>query len=115
MGTATRRDVITDFNHSEGDKIDLSGLITGTFISKETSAFDAINQIHWSFYGSIGTYYAVVQGNVSGDFAPEFEIKLTGVTALTDTDFNFDLLQQAGTAMLAQANQSGQSVMTLLR
>ena len=115
MGTATRRDVITDFNHSEGDKIDLSGLITGTFISKGTSAFDAINQIHWSFYGSIGTYYAVVQGNVSGDFAPEFEIKLTGVTALTDTDFNFDLLQQAGTAMLAQANQSGQSVMTLLR
>ncbi|MEI6744612.1 MAG: DUF4347 domain-containing protein [Methylococcaceae bacterium] len=115
MGIATRRDVITDFNHSEGDKIDLSGLITGTFISKATSAFDAINQIHWSFYGSVGSYYAVVQGNVSGDITPEFEIKLTGVTALADTDFNLDLLQQAGTAMLAQANQSGQSVMTLLR
>jgi len=42
---------------------------------------------------------------------------------IMDTDFaqetanlsRAQILQQAGTAMLAQANQSGQSVMTLLR
>ena len=89
MGTATRRDVITDFQTSV-DKIDLWQLTSGTLTSKGTSAFDATNQIRWSFYGAGTTaspYYAVVQGNLSGDLLPEFEIKLAGVTSLTDSDF----------------------------
>ncbi len=89
MGTATRRDVITDFQTSV-DKIDLLRLTSETLTSKGTSAFDATNQIRWSFYGAGTTaspYYAVVQGNLSGDLLPEFEIKLAGVTSLTDSDF----------------------------
>ena len=86
MGTATRRDVITDFQTSV-DKIDLWRLTSETLTSKGTSAFDATNQIRWSFYGTGASAYAVVQGNLSGDLLPEFEIKLNGVTSLTDSDF----------------------------
>ena len=88
MGTATRRDVITDFVTGT-DKIDLYGLgITGTV---GTSPFTTTaNQIRWSFYGSGGTAYAVVQGNTDANPATvEFEIKLNGVTALVPVDFGF--------------------------
>jgi serralysin len=86
MGTATRRDVITDFQTGV-DKIDLWRLTSATLTSKGTSAFDAINQIRWSFYGTGASAYAVVQGNLSGDLLPEFEIKLNAVIALAANDF----------------------------
>ncbi len=85
MGTATRRDVITDFVTGT-DKIDLYGLgITGTV---GTSPFTTTaNQIRWSFYGSGSTAYAVVQGETTGDGKADFEIKLNGVIALVPADF----------------------------
>jgi Ca2+-binding RTX toxin-like protein len=85
MGIATRRDVITDFQTGT-DKIDLYGLgITGTLGTAPFTTTE--NQIRWSFYGSGGTAYAVVQGETTGDGKADFEIKLNGVTALAEGDF----------------------------
>jgi hypothetical protein len=73
--TDTTRDVITDFNHSQGDKIDLSTLgFTG--IANTATA----NKVWFDSDTSI------LYGDTSGDTTADFSIQLTGVSVLETAD-----------------------------
>lgn len=91
---AGARDVIADFQaHVAGERIDLSGIDASlaaegdnAFAFLGTEAFDQANADGGLRYvqrnGS-----TIVQGSTDGDTAPEFEIELTGLHALTAGDF----------------------------
>ena len=88
---ATTRDTITDFKHSENDKIDLSALDANeksagdqTFAFIGNTAFsktDATGQLRFDV--KTGVLYA----STDKDTAAEFSIKLNGVTSLVADDF----------------------------
>jgi alpha-tubulin suppressor-like RCC1 family protein len=89
--TATTRDTITDFKHSEGDKIDLSAIDANaklasnqafTFIgAKAFSKTDATGQLRFDATAH------VLYGSTNADSKPEFSILLSGVKALVVDDF----------------------------
>ncbi|MFI3184876.1 MAG: flagellin, partial [Methylococcaceae bacterium] len=93
-----------------------------------TDVLSAINQIDAAIQ-SIDTARAklgAVQNRFTttiGNLQSSIENQSAARSRITDTDFAAEtanlsrsqILQQAGTAMLAQANQSGQSVLSLLR
>ena len=83
-------DVITDFKHAQGDKIDLSAIDANSvlindqaFIYIGTTAFsaDATGQLRFDVKTS--TLY----GSTNSDPAPEFAIVLSGVKSLVAEDF----------------------------
>ncbi len=77
------RDIITDFNIAQLDKIDLSAF-AGTFAFKGTAAFGGggpqVNHASTSGITTIGV-------DANGDNLLDFQIELTGTHALTATDF----------------------------
>jgi Ca2+-binding RTX toxin-like protein len=85
------RDQIRDFNHADGDRIDLSGIdaVAGgggneafTFIG--TGAFTGVaGQLNIAASGD----HWVVQGDVNGDGAGDFAIQVTIATQLVAGDF----------------------------
>ncbi|GGF74471.1 hypothetical protein GCM10011402_28900 [Paracoccus acridae] len=91
---AGTRDVITDFQGKRpGERIDLSAIdassVTGgnnAFVFLGTAGFTPANDNgglrHVQRNGS-----TIIQGSTDNDFAPEFEIELTGYHALTADDF----------------------------
>jgi hypothetical protein len=89
--TAKTRDTITDFKHSEGDKIDLSAIdandkLSGdqafTFIgTKAFSKTDATGQLRFDATAHI------LYGSTNADTTPEFSIQLNGVKSLVVGDF----------------------------
>ena len=86
--TAKTRDIITDFKHSEGDKIDVSLLLTDSathdfsFIgSKAFSKTDATGQLRFD------TATHILYGSINADNKPEFSIQLNGVKSLVVDDF----------------------------
>lgn len=82
----TNRDVIADFVRGT-DKIDLSAIDANVFVTgnqaftliSSTAAFSAAGQV--KFAGG------VLYGDITGDQTADFEIALTGVTALAAADF----------------------------
>ena len=86
--TDDTRDVITDFNHSQGDKIDLSGIDAdeGTVgnnsfvVVSSPSGSNATGQVWFDADTSI------LYGSTDADVDPEFSIQLTGVTVLETSD-----------------------------
>ncbi len=93
-----RRDVITDFNHAEGDKIDLSNInarpvivLGGGQVGQVDTAFTFITDQPFSAAGQVRVAYengnTVVQGNTLGTSGAEFEIELTGHHDLSASDF----------------------------
>jgi Ca2+-binding RTX toxin-like protein len=85
------RDVINDFSHAQGDKIDLS-FIDASPANPAIDAFeflgrdgfiDAPGQIEYTFEGG----NTVVRVNTTGDLAPEMEIQLLGNIDLVASDF----------------------------
>lgn len=72
------RDVIDDFSHSQGDKIDVSAIGHFTFIGNDhfSGTPDELR-----FAGHI------VQGDVDGDGKTDFEIKVANVDSLQSSDF----------------------------
>ncbi|HEY8611024.1 MAG TPA: calcium-binding protein, partial [Roseomonas sp.] len=94
----TGRDIITDFNRAQGDKIDLSGIdaITGgardgfTFIG--TGEFTAAGQLRYAQQGG----NTIVEGNVDGAGGAEFQIELTGLMTLTGSDFGLSSVPLPG-------------------
>jgi len=87
--TSATRDVITDFKHSEGDKIDLSG-IDANSVSYGDQAFKFIGSK--SFSGKAGevrfdSTNKILYGNVNNDKMPDFAIQLNGVKSLVVDDF----------------------------
>jgi Ca2+-binding RTX toxin-like protein len=78
------RDTITDFKHSEGDKIDLSKVDsnqTFTFIGTIAFDSDATGQLR------LDPKTGILYGSVNADNAPEFSILLSGVKSLVAEDF----------------------------
>ena len=81
------RDVIINFHHNQRDRIDLSGIGADT-IQDNDQAFNYIGGTNFSSVaGELRFSDGVLQGDVDGDGAADFEIALTGVTALVGRDF----------------------------
>lgn len=91
--TASTRDIITDFSHSQGDKIDLSAIdantaFTGNNVFSEPTAGDTFSGV----FANPGELYFdltahVLYGNVNAGSAADFSIQLTGISDLFVNDF----------------------------
>jgi Ca2+-binding RTX toxin-like protein len=88
IGTGAR-DRITDF--TSGDTVDLSPIDADgsdpgdPAFSFLTSNGASVGQIRW--YQDIANNRTIIEGNVSGDFTPEFQIELAGLKNLVAGDF----------------------------
>jgi Ca2+-binding RTX toxin-like protein len=89
--TAAGRDLITDFSHAQGDKIDLSLIDANTgaagdqaFTYLGTGVFTGVaGQLHiWTDAGK-----TIVSGDVNGDKLADFAIALTGILSPVAADF----------------------------
>lgn len=88
--TATTADLIGDFNHAQGDKIDLTGLdaIAGgsddAFAFLGTGAFTGVaGQLRYDYAGG----YTTVYGDTDGDGIADIAVALTGNITLVSGDF----------------------------
>ncbi len=91
--TATTRDIIVDFNHSQGDKIDLSAIDANTALAGN-NAFSAptLGGTFSGVFANPGELYFdqlahILYGNNDADSAADFSIQLTGVNSLVAADF----------------------------
>jgi serralysin len=84
-GTGNLRDVITDFNSAQGDKIDLTkfdaNLLTAGF-----NSFTFIGAADFTGAGQLRFDDHVLSGNVSGNAGADFEIQLVGVNSFSAND-----------------------------
>lgn len=86
-----RADVITDFNHGQGDRIDLSGIDANAnqsgdqaFIFIGTGAYtDHAGELRYSDTSGNTT----IAGDINGDGTSDFQIVLKGLIALVAADF----------------------------
>ncbi|HEY9344577.1 MAG TPA: calcium-binding protein, partial [Inquilinus sp.] len=84
-------DVITDFSHAQGDKIDLSLIDadTGVFSDQEfnfigTALYSGTaGELRYAVNGGVTT----IAGDVDGDGSSDFHIQLTGMIGLVASDF----------------------------
>jgi Ca2+-binding RTX toxin-like protein len=84
--TGVNHDVITDFVRGT-DKIDLSTIDANVFVTGN-QAFTLISSgAAFTTAGQIKFVGGVLQGNITNDQTADFEIALTGVTALSAADF----------------------------
>jgi Ca2+-binding RTX toxin-like protein len=91
--TATTRDTITDFKHTQGDKIDLSAIDADTVMTGN-NAFASLT-VGGAFSGSFanpGELYFdkinhILCGNNDSDATADLSILLSGVTTLSTSDF----------------------------
>jgi flagellin len=84
-------------------------------IDKAIAAIDTERSNLGSTQNRFTTTIANLQNGIENQSAAKSRIVDTDFAQETANLSRAQILQQAGTAMLAQANQSGQSVMTLLR
>jgi serralysin len=86
-GKGSERDVIRDFSHGQGDKIDLSAIDANT-VSSGNQAFSLIGSNGFSGKaGELRYDYGIVSGDVNGDKAADFHIDITNDHALGSGDF----------------------------
>ncbi len=77
------RDIITDFNKTQADKIDLSSF-TGDFVFKGTGAFTgAAHEVNYAQVGG----NTIVGVDADGNGILDFQIELTGLHTLAAGDF----------------------------
>ncbi|MFA7587834.1 MAG: cadherin, partial [Novosphingobium sp.] len=85
-------DTIMDFNSAEGDRIDLVGIDANTgrggnqafaLLVTDGAAFTGPAQLRYHFDGT----NTIIQGNVNGNLAPDFEIILVGNVPVTSDMF----------------------------
>ena len=79
-------DTITDFNHAQGDKIDLSAIVlpsdqSFTYIGTIAFSTDATAQLR------LDPKTGILYGSTNADVAPEFAILLSGIKNLVPEDF----------------------------
>ncbi|MGL4964406.1 MAG: M10 family metallopeptidase C-terminal domain-containing protein [Inquilinus sp.] len=89
--TAAGRDLITDFNHAQGDRIDLS-LIDADTGAAGDQAFTYIGAaLFTGVAGQLHTWIdagkTIVSGDVNGDKVADFAIALTGILSPVAGDF----------------------------
>jgi len=82
-----KKDLITDFSHKQGDKIDLSGIdakigtsIDDSFTFIKSSAFHKVA-------GELHLVKGVLSGDTNGDGKADFEMQIVGVQKLVPVDF----------------------------
>ncbi|MFU2325440.1 M10 family metallopeptidase C-terminal domain-containing protein [Pseudomonas sp. NFX98] len=85
MGTNARRDVITDFNSLQGDKIDLSKF-DANLVSAGLDGFTFIGTGDFTGAGQLRFVDHILSGNVSGNAGADFEIQLVGVNSFSAND-----------------------------
>lgn len=88
--TKTSQDVITDFNHSHGDKISLAAINADESSILDTP-FSAVGVKPTVANTGVGKLWfdantSILYGSVDADIDPEFSIQLTGVTVLESSD-----------------------------
>jgi hypothetical protein len=83
-------DTITDFNHAQGDKIDLSDIDAKTEAEGD-QAFTYIGTIAFSTDATgqlrLDPKTGILYGSTNADVAPEFAILLSGIKNLVPEDF----------------------------
>ena len=83
----TTHDSITDFNHSQRDKIDLSG-IDANIDTKGNQAFKYIGATAFhGLAGELNYFNDILAGDTNGDKIADFEIALVGNPSLVIADF----------------------------
>ena len=85
MGIGANRDVITDFNSQQGDKIDLTKF-DANLLSAGVNGFNFIGADAFTGAGQLRFVDHVLSGNVSGNAGPDFEIQLVGVNTFSAQD-----------------------------
>jgi VCBS repeat-containing protein len=81
------RDIITDFSHKEGDKIDLSGIDANTKTNVDNKfKFIGSSEFH-KIAGELQLVKGVLSGDINGDGKGDFEIAITGAHNLVNADF----------------------------
>ncbi len=86
-------EVITDFSHSEKDKIDLSAIDANTSIAKDQAfSVPVIGSEFSGIFTKAGQLFFdttdhILYGNVNADATADFSIQLNGVTNLVAADF----------------------------
>jgi len=125
--TSINNQISIDIADVSGSLSDVTAASIGSAatVANVRSAIDAIDAAIKSIdtsrakLGAIQNRFTTTIGNLQSSI----ENQSAARSRITDTDFAQEtanlsrnqILQQAGTAMLAQANQSGQSVLSLLR
>ncbi|WP_409276718.1 M10 family metallopeptidase C-terminal domain-containing protein [Pseudomonas defluvii] len=85
LGKGNARDVITDFNSAEGDKIDLSKL-DANVLAKGINTFSFIGADAFSAAGQVRFVDHILYGNVNATPDADFEIHLVGVNSFSAQD-----------------------------
>jgi Ca2+-binding RTX toxin-like protein len=81
------RDVITDFSHAQGDKIDLHFIDANTKVAGD-QAFNFIGSANFhNVAGELHFQNGILSGDVNGDGHADFEISVHGATTLVVGDF----------------------------
>jgi Ca2+-binding RTX toxin-like protein len=83
------RDAITDFTHSQGDRIDLAGIDANTLVVND-QAFTYIGAMAFTgVAGQLDYVNGILAGDSNGDKVADFEIVITlvGGTSLVSADF----------------------------
>ncbi len=116
---------VSDTTASGADTIAISIALTTSDVSAGTSAATDVTTLLNSVNTALGTIGAAqnrlgytiasIKSAIVNQSAAESTIRDVDMAAEMATFTKNNILAQAGTAMLAQANQSGQSVLSLLR
>jgi hypothetical protein len=85
MGKGGLRDIITDFNSLDGDKIDFSKF-DANLLKAGVNAFSFIDSNAFTAAGQLRFADHVLYGNVNGDLGADFEIHLVGVDHFSASD-----------------------------
>ncbi|MFW9087829.1 type I secretion C-terminal target domain-containing protein, partial [Pseudomonas sp. P2758] len=85
MGIGLNRDVITDFNSQQGDKIDLTKF-DANMLDPGFNGFSFIGAADFTGAGQLRFVDHVLSGNVSGNAGADFEIQLLGVNSFSAND-----------------------------
>ncbi len=85
LGLGINRDVITDFDSAQGDKIDLTRLDANILV-RGVNPFTFIGEEAFTGAGQLRFVDQVLSGNINGNLAGDFEIHLVGVTQFTAND-----------------------------
>lgn len=85
LGAGDKRDVITDFSHEQGDRIDLSKLDANLLV-RGLNAFQFIEDKAFTGAGQLRFADEILSGNIDGNLNADFEIHLVGVTHFSTAD-----------------------------
>ena len=81
------RDTIINFHHGQGDRIDLSGIDANNTLTKN-QAFNFIGASTFhDVAGELRFSNGLLQGDIDGDGAADFQVYLSGVNFLVRGDF----------------------------